>query len=113
MAKYDTEQHPLVYAGPSEIHGTGLFARKAIRKGRHIGTYEGPSTRKDGMHVLWVYDENDQNPVGRNGKNILRYCNHSSRPNAEFDGFELYAVRGIKKDEEITFHYGDDWDDEE
>ncbi|MEA5445108.1 SET domain-containing protein [Gammaproteobacteria bacterium AB-CW1] len=113
MSKKYNEENPLVYCGPSPIHGKGLFARKQIAKGTHIGSYEGPETQKDGMHVLWVYDENDENPVGRNGKNVLRFCNHSSRPNAEFDGFELYAIRRIRKDEEITFHYGEDWDDDE
>ena len=113
MSRNYNDENPLVYAADSPIHGKGLFARKTIRKGRHIGTYEGPATQRDGMHVLWVYDENDENPVGLNGKNVLRFCNHSSDPNAEFDGFELYALKTIRKDEEITFHYGEDWDDQE
>jgi len=111
LAKNYNLDNPLVYADRSEIHGRGLFARKTIRKGHHIGTYEGPETKRDGMHVLWVYDENDENPIGRNGKNVLRFCNHSSQPNAEFDGFELYALKTIKAGEEITFHYGDEWDE--
>ncbi len=111
MARDYNKENPWVYAGPSKIHGKGLFAKKRIPKGTHIGTYEGPEAKRDGMHVLWIYDENDENPVGRNGKNVLRFTNHSARPNAEFDGFDLYAIRTIKPDEEITFDYGDDWED--
>ncbi len=38
--------------------------------------------------------------------NQLRYLNHSPKPNAEFEGAELYAIRAIKPGEEITFDYG-------
>ncbi len=38
--------------------------------------------------------------------NQLRYLNHSRTPNAEFEGAELYAIRAIKPDEEITLDYG-------
>jgi len=94
----------LVYSAESEIHGTGLFAKKPIKKGEHIGTYEGPEVKKNGTYVLWVYEEDD-NPIGRNGKNLLRYLNHSVAGNAEFDGFDLYALKKIKPHDEITFDY--------
>lgn len=106
-------ENPWVYMAPSPIHGHGLFARKRIAAGSWIGTYQGPDTDQDGMHVLWVYDEDDENPVGRNGQNVLRFANHSDDPNSEFDGFELYALRTIQPDEEITFDYGEDWHEEE
>lgn len=96
----------LVYSGPSPIHGTGLFARIPIEEGTHIGTYRGPEARRDGTYVLWV-DEGD-GWVGRSGRNVLRYTNHSDDPNAEFDGFDLYARRAIAADEEITFNYEGD-----
>jgi len=44
-----------------------------------------------------------------------RFINHSCDPNAEFlavkktDAFIVYALRVIKKGEEITVHYGADW----
>ena len=98
----------IVYSAPSEIHGTGLFARRPIRKGEHIGTYVGPAARRDGTYVLWVYAE-DGSAVGRSGRNLLRYLNHARPGNAEFDGFDLYARRNIRTDEELTFDYGEDW----
>lgn len=93
----------MVYSGPSPIHGTGLFARVRIAKGTYIGTYQGPQAKRDGKYVLWVHDGDDV--TGRRGMNILRYTNHAERPNAEFDGFDMYALRVIKPGEEITINY--------
>jgi SET domain-containing protein len=94
----------LTVVAPSPIHGKGLFARSHIKRETYIGTYEGPQAKKNGSHVLWVYDENDE-IVGRRGLNKLRYLNHSDKPNAEFDGFDLYALRNIRPGEEITIDY--------
>ncbi len=95
----------------SPIHGKGLFATREIKKDRLIGTYEGPETSEDGTYVLWCYDEED-NLFGIDGRNDLRFANHSSRPNAIFLGDELIALRPIEPGEEITFHYGDDWSED-
>ncbi|MEW8014537.1 MAG: SET domain-containing protein-lysine N-methyltransferase [Candidatus Sedimenticola endophacoides] len=82
----DSDLEKVVYSAPSEIHG--------------------PKTKKDDTYVLWVYDPGDEeNAVGRDGKNLLRYLNHDDAGNAEFDGFDLYA---IGRDEEITFNYEGD-----
>ena len=94
----------VVYSAASKIHGTGLFAKCAIKKGEYIGTYEGPEAKRNGTYVLWVYEDDDQ-PIGRSGRNLLRYLNHSVPGNAEFDGFDLYARKNIKPHDEITFDY--------
>lgn len=96
----------MVRVAQSPIHGKGLFAAVAIPRGEYIGTYLGPDAKKNGSHVLWV-DAGDE-WVGRRGMNRLRYLNHSAQPNAEFDGFDLYALRRIRPDEEITIDYH--WD---
>lgn len=102
----DRELKAWVYAAESAIHGTGLFAARAIPEGEYIGTYWGPEAKRNGMYVLWVYDEDDEeNAVGRSGRNLLRYLNHSRPGNTEFDGFDLYAARDIAPDEELTFDY--------
>ena len=105
--KFDV--YKLTYVSESGIHGKGLFARMEIEFESWLGTYEGPIASRNGSHVLWVYEDDDL--VGRSGRNKLRYLNHSTRPNAEFDGFELYAMRDIAVDEEVTIHYGEDWED--
>ena len=95
-----------VYSKKSAIHGTGLFAKKAIKKGEYIGTYWGPEAKRNGMYVLWVYEgETEESAVGRSGRNLLRFLNHSVPGNCEFEQFDLYARRNIKKDEELTFDY--------
>lgn len=107
--KGDERLRDRVYRGPSPIHGTGCFACRAFAAEEHIGTYEGPRAKRDGTYVLWVYEER-QTPVGRSGRNLLRYLNHQEDGNAEFDGFDLYAKREIACGEEITFDYNGDFD---
>jgi len=95
-----------VYAADSGIHGTGLFAHREIRESEYIGTYWGPEAKRNGTYVLWVYDEgDDENAVGRSGRNLLRYLNHACPGNTAFDGFDLYALQDIDPHEELTFDY--------
>ena len=105
------EPVPTTYAAESPIHGTGLFARRPISAGTFIGVYEGEATGENGMHVLWVENTPDH-WVGYDGTNDLRFLNHSKTPNAELDGQDLYALRDIDKDEEITIDYGE-WFEED
>lgn len=102
----DRRTRRLVYVAPSSVHGKGLFARQGLAKGMYIGRYLGPEAQRNGSHVLWIEDGDGWS--GRRGFNRLRYLNHDSRPNAEFDGFDLYARRTIRCDEEITIDY--QWD---
>jgi SET domain-containing protein len=100
----------IVYKAQSKIHGNGLFAKIGINKGDYIGTYEGPTAKRDGTYVLWVF-EDGKSPVGRSGRNLLRYLNHHDEGNAEFDGFDLFALKDIEPHSEITFDYGG-WEEE-
>lgn len=111
MSKKNYDDNPRAYVAESPIHGRGLFARRAIKAEEYIGTYEGPATQKDGMHVLWLWNEDTERWEGINGKNEMRFLNHDKDPNADWWGEELYALRPIAADEEITFDYG--WDEEE
>ncbi len=94
----------------SPIHGRGVFALRRFRAGAYIATFEGRRTGRDGMHVLWVIAD-DGSEVGIEGRNALRYLNHSRKPNAEFCGPDLHALSNIQPGQEITFHYGEAWDD--
>lgn len=108
--KIDPAIDKIVYVKESPIHGKGVFARRDIARGDFIGSYEGPKARKDGTYVLWIFEE-DGTSFGINGKNQLMYLNHSKKHNARFEGPDLYATKKIKKDQEIVFHYGEDWED--
>ena len=99
-----------VHVGLSLIHGKGLFASRDLAKGELIGVYDGEVVNEDGTHVLWVEEDDDQ-WVGYDGENHMRYMNHDENPNAEMDGLDCYAIRDIKAGEEITIDYG--WDTEE
>jgi SET domain-containing protein len=100
-----------VLVADSPIHGRGCFARRPILMGEWIGAYEGDHTMDDDTYVLWVDDGDDETEEWRgvDGKNDLRYMNHSSRANTEFVGVDLFALRDIDPGEELTFHYGDEW----
>jgi len=90
-----------VYVAQSSIHGKGLFAKEFIPADSVIGTLIGHYTKTDGEHVLWL-DE-------ITGIHVLcqfRYINHSDSPNAVYyDTLEVYAVKDISIDEEITHNY--------
>ncbi len=94
----------------SPIHGLGLFAQADIPSDAYIGDYDGPTVEEDGRYVLWVEDS-DGEWEGVDGRNALRYMNHSLTPNAELRGVELFALRALKRGEEITIHYGEDWEE--
>ena len=98
-----------VYVAPSPIHGLGLFAARTLQAGQLIGVYDGPRVEHDGPHVLWVEDEPGGEWTGYDGRNDMRYMNHSGEPNAEMDGLHCYALREIPPGAEITIDYGADW----
>ena len=110
MSDYDS--NPLCYVFESPVHGRGLFARRDIQIGTWIGHYDGPETRDNGMHVLWVEADADAAAewLGYDGSNELRFLNHSKAANAEFDGRDLYARSLIREGTEITIDYGDEFE---
>jgi len=109
MSEYD--QNPLCFVADSVVHGRGLFARNDIPAHTWIGHYDGPETQENGMHVLWVDNgvNGEEKWIGYDGQNELRFLNHADRPNGEMDGLDLYAVRGIGANEEITIDYGEEF----
>ena len=101
--------HPLVYVKDSAIHGKGLFAKQTIKAGAIIGEISGKPAADDGPYVLWL-DEDSR--LGIEVQNVFKYINHNSKPNAcYYDDLTVVALRDIKKDEEITHHYGECWDE--
>ncbi|WP_052470266.1 SET domain-containing protein [Thiolapillus brandeum] len=88
----------------SGIHGRGVFARQDFQTGDYIGTYWGTKAREVTPYTLHVQNE-DGTLFLIEGRNLLRYINHSDDPNAEFDGIHLIARRCIVAGEEITFDY--------
>jgi SET domain-containing protein len=104
--------------GISSIHGSGAFAEVRIPAGRKIGSLGGEvitvrEARKKvagkgavAMVELWngmAIDASVQS-------NELRYVNHSCAPNTYMRNInfhvEFYAMRPIRKGEELTCNYG-------
>ncbi len=98
-------QKKLYAVKQSAIHGKGLFAHCDIKKGTVLGDLKYKPTKKDGPYVLWV------------NKNLsvqvtcdLKYINHNSKPNAAYyEDLQVVTLKNIKKGEEITHDYGDEW----
>ena len=92
------------YVKESGIHGKGLFANCDIEKDETIGSIKYNPTSEDGPYVLWIEDQ------GILVECDLKYINHDTDPNACYcEDLNVVALRDIKKDEEITHDYGDDW----
>ena len=112
MPLYDN--NTLCFVADSPVHGRGLFARHDIAAGTWIGHYDGPQTMENGMHVLWVEsgdaEAEEDDWIGYDGNNELRFLNHTKEPNGEMDGLDLYAVKDIKAGEEITIDYGEEFE---
>jgi hypothetical protein len=97
-----------VYKKKSSIQGMGLYAKIGLKEGELIGRFKGRRTNKDGKYVLWVYNGHDYHPFKI--FNLMKYANHSPSPNAEVIGLEMYSIKDIPQGEEITFHYGEDFE---
>jgi len=101
--------------------GKGLFAKTKIRRGEHIGFYEGKVlTDKevefeeygDSLYLLWICKDHWVFGEGKYG-NYTQYINHSRKPNVElvtstrWKTARFRALSNIKEGEELFFDYGD------
>lgn len=90
-----------IYIQESKHHGKGVFANQNIKKGELIDTFRGRKVKKDAMHVLWTSDDE-----GILVENDIKYANHDwIDPNAKINELSLYAIKNIKKGEEILWDY--------
>lgn len=111
----------------SKIQGRGAFATRTIRKGQRFAEYLGEAITHEeadrryddhnGRHhtFLFVLDDDTVIDARRKG-NDAKYINHSCEPNAESviegDHIWIEALRTIRPDEEITYDYRYEWDDD-
>ena len=113
----------------STIHGNGVFATEAIKKGEYIVRYKGKLRTHDEVDEEYGDDDedghtflftlNDDYVVDANvDGNVARWINHSCDPNCESEIEEdakdrrrkdkvfIHALRTIKPGEELTYNYG-------
>ena len=94
----------MLYKGKSRIHGNGLFTTDPIQKGEVIGEFDLAPAIYETMFTIWI------DCVPNRALGVLKYSNHSSKPNTEIDFPEMIALRDIKSGEELTWDYGECFD---
>ena len=108
----------------SNIDNRGLYANKDIKKGTKIIEYKGKIiTRRqseenpkfDNDKAIYLFNLNKRYDLDGDFKfNTARLINHSCNPNCEVSGTGLriwvYAIKNIKKGEELSYDYGFSFD---
>ena len=108
----------------SRIDNRGLYASKNIKKDTKIIEYKGKiitvketetNPKFDNDKAIYLFNLNKKYDLDGDFKyNTARLINHSCDPNCEVDGVGLklwiYAVKDIKKNEELTYDYGFSFD---
>ena len=110
----------------SKIDKKGLYANQNIKKGTKILEYKGKiiSVKKsetdpkfDNKKAIYLFNINKRFDLDGNFKfNTARLINHSCEPNCEVFGEGLkiwiYAIKNIKKGEELSYDYGFNFDED-
>ena len=108
----------------SKIDKNGLYANCNIKKGTKIIEYKGKiitvketetNPKFDNDKAIYLFNLNKKYDLDGDFKyNTARLINHSCDANCEVDGVGLklwiYAVKDIKKNEELTYDYGFSFD---
>ena len=108
----------------SKIDNRGLYASTNIKKNTKIIEYKGKiitvketetNPKFDNDKAIYLFNLNKKYDLDGDFKyNTARLINHSCDPNCEVDGVGLklwiYAIKDIKKNEELTYDYGFSFD---
>ena len=109
----------------SNIDNRGLYAAKNIKAGTIVIHYKGKLITKketeknpkyDNDKAIYLFNLNNRYDMdGDFSYNTARLINHSCSPNCEVDGKGLklwiYALKDIKKGEELSYDYGFGYDE--
>ena len=109
----------------SNIDNRGLYASQDIKDGTKIIEYKGKIVTKkkveedskfDNDKAIYLFNLNKKYDLDGDFRyNTARLINHSCNPNCEVSGVGLkvwvYAIRDIKKGEELSYDYGFGYDE--
>ncbi len=109
----------------SNIDNRGLYANRDIKDGTKIIEYKGKivtkkkveeNTKFDNDKAIYLFNLNKKYDLDGDFKfNTARLINHSCNPNCEVSGTGLkiwvYAIKDIKKGEELSYDYGFGYDE--
>ncbi|WKB50913.1 SET domain-containing protein [Eleftheria terrae] len=106
----------------SGVHGKGVYALTAFKKGETIIEYRGevitweealrrhPHDPNDPHHTFYFHIDDEHVIDGKYKGNSARWINHHCDPNCEADEVEgrvfVKALRNIKPGEELFYDYG-------
>ena len=110
----------------SKIDNRGLYAADDIKKGTKIIQYKGKiitvkesetNPKYDNDKAIYLFNINKKLDLDGDFKfNIARLINHSCEPNCEVFGSGnkvwIYAMRNIKKGDELSYDYGFSFDED-
>ena len=119
----------------SKVHGSGVFAKTDIKKnvkiiqyiGEKVSKSEGDKRSEDRIKrylnskktgSVYIFELNSKYDIdGSPLYNKARYINHSCRPNCEVEikngKIWIKSIKNIKKDDELSYDYGYDFDPED
>lgn len=102
---------PVIFRRNSPIHGYGVYAGEVIEAGQRVVQYIGRRLTKKESEQLedttYLFELNSRYDI--DGKNIVRYINHSCDPNCEVEIVRgqiwIRAIRRIAEGEELFYNY--------
>jgi uncharacterized protein len=118
--KKDHKKNEIYRVGRASA-GLGLFAMRDVKKGECIIEYTGEAISHEeadrrGGRYLFILNEKTVLD-GKKHEHKGRYMNHACKPNCEAivendERIMIYAIKNIKKGEEFTYDYGNDYVDD-
>ena len=107
-----------LYVAPSRLVGKGLFAGTRIPARAKVGEFEGEviglreaRRRAKGRAIIAIVELERHALDATRMKHGFRFINHSCEPNTFFrctpQRAEIYALREIRRGEELTVDYGE------
>lgn len=106
----------------SGVHGKGVFANQAFKRGEVIIEYKGeiitwdealrrhPHDPSDPNHTFYFHLDDGHVIDGKHNGNAAKWINHACSPNceAEQEGDQVFikALRDIQPGEELFYNYG-------
>ena len=85
----------------------GVFSFVRFSRGDKIGRIKSRRVKEDGPYIIH-YNYSDGREFRYEPLNEFRFLNHSNKPNAEVVGMDVFALKVINPNDEITFYYSDD-----
>jgi SET domain-containing protein len=114
---------PKIVVRTSRIHGRGIYAGRALKKGERVIEYKGevisareadrrpPSDPDDDSHTFFFSVSDGKRVIdGAVGGNAARWINHACVPNCEGEETDegrvfIVALRDIRAGEELLYDY--------